>query len=788
MLTVMMRCGPARAADSPSSAPRPGGQAIHPRSTSAQGGAAFAVRGHNAGFAFSPIAYGAVGDARVCENDASIDAQQRVLTSPSGHFTSADTGKPITIPGAGPEAMLGVGILTGSRSGSNVHMVLGRPAAAGLRIYARYWSSIRPFVDRSKDCSIAAGSQVVTCSRQSFPASYRWALAVVPGAGPLDPGTSSNSPLVSRINAVTPTTLRLDGVAAAAASNQDVTVWLRYEESHGVTRKGQTVVSFAAGTAPLPESLNVSVGALDATDVAATDLATTIRSVSNGRATLVAGASTTVRSAACRFGTDDWRAFQSALDAAARGPVTIGWPWGVASTGNGRVDIAPGRAYYIGAPLTYKGSNLELRATGAPIYYGGSGTFLRLGEAGRAGTCTKPGLTALYDIDGLFVIGSFNAAVGVAVPCAGQTHIDKSLLQGFVENLDIGLPGANGTSPDTKITRTFVDRGVTNLWVHNADLFTFSDGGYYGYRDRGMVLCGDDNPDTLCHSLRIDSVEGAAHFLSAAAGLDAGNIDGFEFRDVYDEPGVLRGVPEGCGPALRFGYVGSPHGGVVTGGTWSGNKVDTAVQFNATGSAGLKSDVAFFGNYLVNWNVAFDLGGAKRIFAGPNRFEPRTITGAHYVDADPSDSIIDGGFWSRMGTVVGPAMLQTPNSSQSISALKIGASHDPEPRYNFVPGIGMRVSGGTSPATTVIDENADVNGKAISASALAAGPFFSFSRIYSAAAKPIPPCNGSRLHWRACASDAPACISGQIYGGGGALTPCEVWCDGRNWIQSGSGC
>jgi hypothetical protein len=594
--------------------------------------------------------------------------------------------------------------------------------------------------------------------------------------------------LVSRINAVTPTSLTLDKAAVASVSNQKVTVWPRYEEQNGTTSNGQTEVNFTIGNEPLPESLTVSVGPLDGIDVAATDLISRIQGVSQGRAMLTTAASTTMRSGPCRFGTDDWRAFQSALDSAAKGPVSIGWPWNVVATGNGRMEVPPGRSYYIGAPLAYSGSNLELRAAGAPIYYGGRGTFLRLGEPDNAGACTKAGLTALYHIDGLFVIGSFNADVGVSVPCAGQTHIDKSLIQGFVENLDIGLPGAHGTSPDTKITRTFLDHGVTNLWVHTADLFTFSDGGYYGYRDRGMVMCGDTDADTLCHSMKIDSAQGAAHFLSGVAGIDAGNIDGFEFRNIYDEPGVVRGVPEGSGPALRLGYIGSPHGGVVSGGTWSGNEVDTAVQFDVPGSQGMNSDVAFFGNYLVNWNVGFDLAGAKRIFAGPNRFEPRTIIGTHYMGADPSDSIIDGGFWGQLGTVVGPATLQTPNVSQSISALKIQASRDREPRYNFLPGTGMQVSSGSGPATTVINENADVNGTAIKASVLAAGPFFSFSKIYSAAAKPIPPCNGARLHWRACVSDSRTCTSGQLYGGGAGSMACEVWCNAKNWIQSGSGC
>jgi hypothetical protein len=514
----------------------------------------------------------------------------------------------------------------------------------------------------------------------------------------------------------------------ATASNKNLTIWLRYDEPHGVTTQAQTAIDLATGNTPRGESLNVSVGPLDAVDVAATDLATTIRAVSGGRATLAAAAASTVRCGECRFGTDDHRAFQSALDAGARGPVSIAWPWGVPSNGNGRVEIPPGHAYYIGSPLIYSGSNLELSGSGATIYYGGRGTFLRLGAALTAGTCAKSNLTAFYDIHGVRVIGTFNASAGIALPCAGQAWIDRSLIQGFIENLDVGAAGTSGTSPDTKITRTFLDRGIINMWVHTADLFTFSDGGYYGYRDRGMVLCGDDNPDTLRHSMKIDSAEGAAHLLSSAAGLDVGNLDGFELRNVYDEPGVVRGVPEGAGPALRFGYIGSPHGGLVTGGTWSGNKVDSAVQFDEPGSAGVKSDVVFYGNYLVNWGVGFDLSTAQHVFAGPNRFEPQTITGARYIGVDSSDSIIDGGLLGGMGTVMGLA------------------------------------------------------------STVGAGPFFSFTTVYSAAVKPIPDCTASRLHWRACVSDAPGCVSGRNYAAGGRLAPCELWCNGQDWIESGSGC
>jgi hypothetical protein len=747
-----------------------------------------AIGGYSSAEVHNPLAYGAVGDARVCTNDASIYAGDSVLTSPSARFTSADVGKPITIPGAGPEKMLGVGISDGAVSGSKVNLILASSVAPGTKIYARYWTSTKPFVDSFDDCSIPAGGHVVICSRQNFPRALRRALAVVVGAGPLNARTRSNSPLVSRINAVSPTTLTLERAATVGVSKRKMMVWFSYEEYHGITTAGQTRISFATENMPLSESLMVSVGPFDATDVAATDVTTTIRSVSAGKAKLADKISTTVHSGTCRFGKDDWKAFQFALDAAAKGPVMIGWPWNVPSAGNGRMDIAPGRAYYIGAPLSFNGSNMELRGTGAPIYYGGSGTFLRLGEASKSGTCTKSGLTALYHIDGLFVIGSFRAGVGVRAPCAGQVKIENSFIQGFVENLDVGLPGANGTSPDTKVIRTFLDRGVTNLWVHTADLFTFSDGGYYGYRDRGMVLCGDNNVDTLCHSTKIDSAEGASLFLSAAAGLDVGNIDGFEFRNIYDEPGLAHGVPVGAGPALRFGYVGSPHGGVVSGGTWSGNKVDTAVQFNAPGSRGEESDISFFGNYLVNWGIGFDLSGAKNIFAAPNRFEPGSINGADYVGIDSSDFVIDGGYWRQLRTMVGLDTFKTPAASDGVSALKIEALQDERPRYQFAPGAGMQVTDGLEPAITVIDEQTDLKGKAISASAFSAGPFFSFSTIFSARGTAIPACDGSRLHWRACVSDAPACTSGKLYGGGDASIPCEVWCNGSNWIQAGSGC
>lgn len=138
--------------------------------------------------------------------------------------------------------------------------------------------------------------------------------------------------------------------------------------------------------------------------------------------------------------------------------------------------------------------------------------------------------------------------------------------------------------------------------------------------------------------------------------------------------------------------------------------------------------------------------------------------------------------------MVGPDTIKTPNASYGVPALKIEAYKDKRPRYKFVPGAGMLVSDGFGPSTTVIDERANVKGRAISASALSAGPFFSFSTIYSTKKTSIPPCDARKLHWRACVSDVPACTSGRLYGGGGASTPCEVWCNGKNWMQSGSGC
>jgi hypothetical protein len=61
-----------------------------------------------------------------------------------------------------------------------------------------------------------------------------------------------------------------------------------------------------------------------------------------------------------------------------------------------------------------------------------------------------------------------------------------------------------------------------------------------------------------------------------------------------------------------------------------------------------------------------------------------------------------------------------------------------------------------------------------------------FGTIYSAAGTPVPSAT-SISHGRLCVSDSTSCTSGTNYTSGGS-TACELWSDGTNWKESGSGC
>jgi hypothetical protein len=58
--------------------------------------------------------------------------------------------------------------------------------------------------------------------------------------------------------------------------------------------------------------------------------------------------------------------------------------------------------------------------------------------------------------------------------------------------------------------------------------------------------------------------------------------------------------------------------------------------------------------------------------------------------------------------------------------------------------------------------------------------------IYSAAGTAVPAASGIS-DGRLCVSDSTACTSGTTYTSGGS-TACELWSNGTNWIESGSGC
>lgn len=67
-------------------------------------------------------------------------------------------------------------------------------------------------------------------------------------------------------------------------------------------------------------------------------------------------------------------------------------------------------------------------------------------------------------------------------------------------------------------------------------------------------------------------------------------------------------------------------------------------------------------------------------------------------------------------------------------------------------------------------------------------PLLNFSFIYSGSGAAAVPAAGGLPHARVCVSDAGACTSGTTYSAGGGSTACEVWSNGTNWIESGSGC
>jgi hypothetical protein len=61
-----------------------------------------------------------------------------------------------------------------------------------------------------------------------------------------------------------------------------------------------------------------------------------------------------------------------------------------------------------------------------------------------------------------------------------------------------------------------------------------------------------------------------------------------------------------------------------------------------------------------------------------------------------------------------------------------------------------------------------------------------FFTVYSAKKKPLPSAS-ENPHFRACVSDSTGCSSSAVYTPGG-MTACEVWSNGTDWIESGSGC
>ena len=67
-------------------------------------------------------------------------------------------------------------------------------------------------------------------------------------------------------------------------------------------------------------------------------------------------------------------------------------------------------------------------------------------------------------------------------------------------------------------------------------------------------------------------------------------------------------------------------------------------------------------------------------------------------------------------------------------------------------------------------------------------PLLNFNFVYSGSGAAAVPAAGGLPHARVCVSDAAACTNGTTYAAGGGSVACELWSDGTNWKESGSGC
>ena len=167
-------------------------------------------------------------------------------------------------------------------------------------------------------------------------------------------------------------------------------------------------------------------------------------------------------------------------------------------------------------------------------------------------------------------------------------------------------------------------------------------------------------------------------------------------------------------------------------------------------------------------------------------FRATTSNAITALDVLPNGTATDNG-WGAAWADICNSDITNDNANANTSCVHLGA------RSNGEVDIGENQYGNATTGPVVIVDGPGAGSSATkvatfsSSTGVGIGTIIGFETIYSAAGTAIPAAASGNAHYRACVSDSTACTSGTTYTSGGA-DACEVWSDGTDWIESGSGC
>jgi hypothetical protein len=172
-------------------------------------------------------------------------------------------------------------------------------------------------------------------------------------------------------------------------------------------------------------------------------------------------------------------------------------------------------------------------------------------------------------------------------------------------------------------------------------------------------------------------------------------------------------------------------------------------------------------------------------FAVPT-FRSTTPNGVTALDVIPNGWATDNG-WGTAWSDICNADTTNGGGNINTTCVHLGA------RSNGEVDIGANQYGTATAGPVVIVDGPGAGNTATkvatfsSLTGVGIGTIIGFETIYSAAGTAIPAATSENAHYRACVSDSTNCISGTTYIGGGSEA-CEVWSNGMDWVESGSGC